>query len=290
MNILITGTGTLVGNNILSLLSRNKKFKLIGTYRTHRPSNFNKRVKLIKYDLKNKPIFLKKENKIDALIHCASAIPSYNLTDDQIIKINVDGFRNLLDACIKKKCSKIVLLSTMSIYGKINSKTISENTKINKPSAYGHSKLSMEKYLKKKTKNNNISYSIFRLPGVLGFKSKHNFLSNMLMKIKKNKKIYFSNPKLKFNNLVHVKNLSQIVSKSISINEKEIYNVGSMNKILFKNVIKLFYRKLKKKLNYEIVNSDSKGFNINVRKIQKKYKIFSTKKSIEIFCRENKFN
>ena len=68
---------------------------------------------------------------------------------------------------------KIVLLSTVSIYGKINTKSINERTKINEQDDYGKTKFIMENDLKKFSRKHGISYTILRLPGVIGKNSKH---------------------------------------------------------------------------------------------------------------------
>ena len=53
MKILITGSGTLIGNSISKFLSK-KKLNLISTYNKSYPKGLNKKnISIIKYDLKN---------------------------------------------------------------------------------------------------------------------------------------------------------------------------------------------------------------------------------------------
>ena len=92
-------------------------------------------------------------------------------------------------------------------------KKLDESHKKNPKDGYGISKLMMEKYLIKFCKENNLVYKIYRLSNVVGKNSKHNFLSNVLQNIKHRRKVYFSNPNLKFNNLIHVDNLKKIILK-----------------------------------------------------------------------------
>ena len=118
MKILVTGSGTLVGNTISTYLAK-QKHKVIASYNKTFPKNLRKvkNISVIKFDLKKK---LKiKDKKIDVLVHCASAIPSQSLSKKEMLKINYLGFKNLLKLSLKLKCKKIILLSTMSIYGKI---------------------------------------------------------------------------------------------------------------------------------------------------------------------------
>ena len=75
--ILVTGTGTPVGNSIAKYLSLNGH-SLIATYNNKKPKNL-KNCKIIKIDLSKN---IKKKINFDYLIHCASKIPK----DGQSIK------------------------------------------------------------------------------------------------------------------------------------------------------------------------------------------------------------
>lgn len=288
MKILVTGSGTLVGNTISTYLSK-QKYKIIATYNKSYPKNLKrmKDVSIIKFDLKKK---LKiKDKKIDALVHCASAIPSQSLSKREMLRINFEGFKNLVKLSIKLKCKKIILLSTMSVYGKIKTKVVSERSKINNPDGYGLSKFKMEQYLEKESKKFNFDYAIFRLPGVIGHRSNHNFLSETIKKMKRNEEISISNPNLLFNNAVHVKNLAIVVFESLNqIKEKTKYNLASKNKLKLSNVFKILYKTLKKKPKIKIIKSKSPGFNINIKKIMNKnYTIFDIEKCLILFVKDN---
>ena len=99
MAILVTGSGTLVGENISIYLS--KKFKVISTYRSSYPYKLSKikNIKIEKLDLEKK-IDLKKN--FNTLIHCASAIPDYKLSKKKFLEINIGGFRKILNLCKRK--------------------------------------------------------------------------------------------------------------------------------------------------------------------------------------------
>ena len=74
MKILITGSGTLIGNNIANYLLKKKKF-VFAIYNKHKPQNLKryKNCKLIKTNLEKN---IKFNNYFDVLIHCASKIPN----------------------------------------------------------------------------------------------------------------------------------------------------------------------------------------------------------------------
>jgi dTDP-4-dehydrorhamnose reductase len=127
------------------------------------------------------------------------------------------------------------------------------------------------------------------LPGVVGKDSKYNFLSNTLKKIKNNQPITISNINSKFNNIVHINNLKEIIYQSIKKEKSsQIYNLSSIKPIKIKPIINLFYEKLRKEKNYTITKSKSSSFIICKKKISKNgYKLYSTKKSIIEFIKIN---
>ena len=286
MKILITGSGTLIGNNIANYLLRKKKF-VFALYNKNKPHNLKKfkNCRLIKSNLEKK---IKFNICFDVLIHCASKIPS-NKINKKNFKANIKMTNNLLKLCKQFGCKRIIYLSTMSIYGKITNKIVYEDLKPKNLDLYGLSKKISENRILSFAENNLSIATIFRLPGVVGKDSKYNFLSNTLKKIKKKQPITISNVKSKFNNVVHVDNLKEIIFQSIKKEKSsQIYNLSSIRPIKIESIINLFYKKLKKEKNYTIVKSKSGSFIICKKKIRKNgYKLYSTKKSIIEFIKIN---
>ena len=130
---------------------------------------------------------------------------------------------------------------------------------------------------------------ILRLPGLIGPKSKNNFLSYALKHIKKEKFIKINNPNLKFNNIAHVDSISNIIFKYLNKKSYKllIFNVGTLEPILFKNIFKLIFKELKIKENIIYNISKNSGFNIKINKDLKKYGLLTTKKAIKKFVKEN---
>lgn len=285
MKLLVTGSGTLLGNNVV-LEAHKKKHIVIATYRKSFPKNLKKNnISLIKLDLeKNFDLNL----KVDCLIHCASAIPSENLSDKKMMHTNYYGFKRLALQLIKKGCKKIILISSMSVYGDINVNKVDSNIKTKPTDSYGRSKLKIEEFLKELKKDEKINFFILRLPALVGRNSDYNFISKVLKKIKKNEIVTYSNPNLKFNNFVHIKNLSQIIIKLIKLKKSKIFNIASLRPIKLKNIIKLIFMFEKKKNNSIIQKSKKKGFNIKVDNyLKRNFKIFTTSKTLKLFLEDN---
>tara|TARA_B110000003_G_C16651054_1_gene534149 strand:- start:4497 stop:5357 length:861 start_codon:yes stop_codon:yes gene_type:complete len=286
MKILITGAGTLIGNTLTQKLLSTKN-NIYATYYKTYPKNLknSKNLKIFKMNLEKPQLKMK---EVDIIVHCASAIPDYQFDKKKMLNINFEGFKKI----IKKfpNVRHVIILSTVSIYGKINDKVITEKSKIHKQDDYGKSKYLMEKFLIKDSKRNNYNYTILRLPGVVGKNSQHNFLSNFVIKLKNNiKNFLLFNPKMLFNNVIHTETLTNVIKYIIKNKINGIYLLGSSDPIKLEiifNMVKKFKQNIN--LNFEKNNS---GFRINVNKaISKKLPLISTRKTIYKFYKENLIN
>ena len=282
--ILITGAGTLIGGEIVKFLAK-KGFLIIGIYNKSVPKLKHKKVTFIKKNLAKK---LNLKTKFDYLIHCASKIPSDGNTK-KVMSANITMLKNLLNIDHKKDLKKIIFLSTMSVYGQITNKIINEKTLPKNLDPYGKSKLDCEKYIKNKLYK-KVSYTILRLPGVVGKKSKHNFMSNLVKNIKKNKRVKITNANSYFNNIVHVETISNLILHSINYDKtNNIYNVSSSKPVKLKDCVKILFRLFRKKVNLEEIRSNNRSFMISTKKIKKRhYPIISTKQSLKKFYESNK--
>lgn len=285
MKLLITGSGTLLGNSI-ACDAKKKKYDIIASYRNTYPKNLKKKnITTIKLDLKKK---INLNLQIDCLIHCASAIPSDNLSKKEMIDTNYYGFKKLILQLIKNGCKKIIFISTMSVYGEIKDSKVNLKTKTKPSDSYGGSKLKAENLLKKLEKDKKIKFCILRLPALVGKNSDYNFISKVLKKIKKNDIVTYSNPNLKFNNFIHVKNLTEIILKMIDLKKSKIFNLASTKPMKLKNIIDYMFNFEKKNNNSIIQPSNKKGFNIKIDKfLEKNFKIYSTKKTLNLFLKDN---
>ena len=166
--------------------------------------------------------------------------------------VNFNGFKKLLQNKFISKSNLIILISTMSIYGKIKVNSIKEHDKKKELDNYGKSKLKMEKYLKELSRKKNIRYVILRLPGVIGggVKNNLNFLSRLINQLHKNKKVSIQNENDYFNNVIYSKTLANIIL-NIIINKKikGEFNLGSKNPLKLISIVKFLIKELIQKVN-----------------------------------------
>lgn len=157
MNVLLLGSFGFIGTNIIKYIDNNVKgvdiiaFDRFSEHNDH--VSFESVNKVYAGDFSDNFLLEKvfKENKIDIVIHSLSAsIPSSSQDNEFDIRFNVLPTISLLNLMVKYKVSNIVFISSGgAIYGDsyINSMGHSEEEVLFPKSAYGISKLVIEKYL-----------------------------------------------------------------------------------------------------------------------------------------------
>lgn len=265
--ILITGSNSFVGNEIIKYLS-NYNYNIIGTYRKNKINFKSKKIKLIKLDLKKK---INLKEKFNTLIHCASTTPA-NEKRENYNMINDVGFKKLLNYCLKSNCNKIILISTVAVYGDVK-KMITEKSSIKGKSKYAKSKFRMEKILSKFTKKNKVTSFTLRLSQVIGKDSVNNYFSDLIKKISKNRKskINIQSKPSSFNNLCHIddlcKNIKKLIDRNFFNKQNEIFNFTSDKTIEIETFKKIVFT-LNKKIQFK-ESSIPKFYKISTNKIKK---------------------
>ena len=265
--ILITGSNSFIGREIINYLSK-YNYNLIATYRKNKNEFKSKKVKLVKFDLKKK---LNLNKRFGVLVHCASVTPA-NEFRENYYKINQIGFKNLISLCLKSKCNKIILISSVAVYGDVK-KTITEKSFARGKSKYAKSKLKMENILFRFAKKNKINSVVLRLSQVIGSKSVNNYFSDLKKKIHSNKKITISLQSKKdyFNNLCHINdlciNIKKLIDGNIILNKNEVFNFASNKPITINKFKKIIYSYNK---NIQFVESNiPKFYKISLNKTNK---------------------
>ena len=138
MNILITGSSSYIGRNLIQKLDNQKSFfKYVGIDKNKK---LNQNCRIINIKNKNLNKLIKK--KIDAIIHLA-AVSSHQQSikkGSKVYDINIKGLINLIKFARKKKIKKFILISTEWVYeNNVNNQAID-------PSQY-ESEYSLTKYL-----------------------------------------------------------------------------------------------------------------------------------------------
>jgi nucleoside-diphosphate-sugar epimerase len=157
----------------------------------------------------------------DCVIHLAGIV-SYSKPRDEIFRINVEGTRNLIQACRKAGVKRFIFSSSVAVYGKIRV-VAAENYPTVPDTDYGLSKLEAERIIGA----SGISHVILRLAPVYGAGSP-NWKKNLSLLEKG-----FPLPATK--NVTHVVHISEAVQALLeSVKRGEgVYNIAGRGPLPF---------------------------------------------------------
>lgn len=150
--VLITGGSGFVGSHIVDqlLLEKVGKIIILDNFIRGVPENLshvknNKKVKIINGDIRDVKLVDKLCKGVDFISHQA-AIRLLKCTEDPRLchEVMVDGTFNILEASIKHKIKKIIVASSVSVYGEPSYLPIDEAHPYNNTTLYGAAKIANE--------------------------------------------------------------------------------------------------------------------------------------------------
>ena len=145
--ILITGANGLLGTYLIKELLKSEE-NIIGLYRTSLPVTLTEdeleRVEWVKGDILDVVLLTDLMEECDVVYHCAGLVSFNPKMARKLIKVNVEGTANVVNAALATGIKKLIHVSSVAAIGrKRNNATVNEDTKWDEtanPSVYGESK------------------------------------------------------------------------------------------------------------------------------------------------------
>ena len=280
MKILITGGLGHIGSYVIENLLKNNNIKKIFLVDNISNQRFNvlfklnnKKIKFIYGDLKIVN-FIKKIPKSDIVLHLASTTNAEKSFENknEVNKNNLGSFKNIVEYCKRYK-SKLIHISSTSVYGPQKNFVDENQKKLFPRSPYAEIKLKEEKILKKQKK---FKYISLRFGTISGFSdgmrfhtAVNKFCLNSVLGISipvwgKSKNLY--RPYLSLKDALKV--IKFIIVKKFFPND--IFNILSENKTINEILKSIKKNKLNPKVSYvqsRILNQDT--YKISKKKIEK---------------------
>ena len=150
MKILITGGTGFIGSRLaLKYLKNGHDVSVLGqSKKTNEIENQklieNKGGRVYVFDINDFENLYNRLQGIDIVFHLAAAQHEMNIPDKHFWNVNVDGTKNILNACIKAGIKRYVHGSTIGVYGSLEGQ-IDEESPTNPDNIYGVTKLEGEK-------------------------------------------------------------------------------------------------------------------------------------------------
>jgi UDP-glucose 4-epimerase len=237
--ILITGSCGFLGEELVSYFSKDN---IILALDKEDPIAFAKNSLNISNFIcdirdRNKLEEIFKNNDIDIIIHCAAEILDEN--DTNIIwETNYNGTKNLLDFAEKYKVSKFIFMSTFYIFLKNYDNLIDEKEPSSAIVDYGKSKYAAENLILSHTFDGDVV--IFRCPVIIGIK-RLDKLALLFEMVRQRTNIWLIGDGLNKIHFIYSLDLIIAIEKSLILNGKNLFNIGSDNvnsiKDVFQNLL-----------------------------------------------------
>ena len=211
-------------------------------------------------------------------------VGQYNGEISNFIDLNINGSFNLLESCKGKKNIKIILISSIDVYGECGKQSSRENKKLSPQYSYGLIKLFNEKIYENFAKTNNVNIIVLRLGNLYGPNKKNGLILNLLKSIKKKKLVSINQNGRQRRDYLFIDDAVDGILQAINSNLKKYntFNISSGKCYRSTQIIKLIQDISNRKLNLKINNEtqDEKCICADISKAQRLLK-FSPKVSIK---------
>jgi UDP-glucose 4-epimerase len=270
MRVFVTGGAGFIGTHLCKKLASLHKVTVYDNFSNSNKENFPalENVTLIVGDILDNSKLLDSMKNHDVVIHLAAKTDVIDsiINPDDTFQTNVQGSQNVLDSCKFNNISKIIVISSASVYQN-SDKPVTEASIVEPLSPYGQSKLDMEKI----TMQSKIDYTILRLFNVYGDGHTSGVITNFKKNILENKPLIIFGDGKAIRDFIHIDDVVNGII--ISIKSKfEIYNIASGNGTSIGDLAKLFIQLFEK--NSEIIYKSARKGEIiysvaNIDKSQK---------------------
>ena len=259
---LITGGFGFVGYNLVNKLSKlGKKIIVVDNLYNTSVKEISKNVLFFELDLSNKASLIVLDPfKIDVIFHLAAQSSNATSFNDPIEDLNYNQIAtyNLLEYASKKKITRFIYTSSMSVYGNIDDHPTTESIEKKPDSFYAIHKLVGEYYCDVFRYYMGANFTIFRLFSVYGHGQNIKNLDQGLLSIYigyilNGKELIVKGSGERERDVIHVEDVTDVLIKSID-NKKtfnQIYNLGFGKTLKIKTIINLLL-KVFNKVNFPV--------------------------------------
>ena len=233
-NVLLLGGTGFIGIPLLRKIEKNNSVNLM----IH-DSNFQNSSKKFKGDVLKKSTFFNEIRENEIIVNLAGQLTPQ---DSEFINTNILGGINLLESCVEKNIEKIVLISSINVYGENLTYPSKETDSLKPQTTYGIVKMITEKMYKYFSETYGINIEILRLAGIYGPKKTNGFLPQIIRSIKnKTIKSVCYNDGHQQRDMLYVDDVVDCIQNTIdvTIDGFNIFNVSSGKRYSMKELISL---------------------------------------------------
>lgn len=168
MKILVTGATGFVGRKLIPRILE-EGHELVALVRsTSNVEGLSKDIEIREADLLDISSLEPIVQDIDVVIHLAAYFDFYPSSVDLLYKVNVEGTKNLMSACVGTKVERFIYCSSTEVIGAVRFPPGNEDTELNPSFDYSKSKVLAEQIVREISKDTKLDHIILRPTGIMG--------------------------------------------------------------------------------------------------------------------------
>lgn len=161
---------------------------------------------------------------VDNVFHLAAIVSAYKNPTEEVIRVNVDGTRNVLDICEKHGVKHFIFTSSIEVYGSKRNEVLDENSKLMPNDKYGYSKMLAERVIERYRQT--VPFTIFRMATIYGRNFEGSFFK--VFKAIQGQKAYIIGNGKNHLSMLHVYDALQafVLAKESASSMGKVYNLS----------------------------------------------------------------
>jgi dihydroflavonol-4-reductase len=168
VKVLVTGATGFVGRKLVPRILE-EGYDVVALVRsTSNTEGLPKQVEIREADLLDIKSLEAVVHDIAIAIHLAAYFDFYPTDEELMFRINVDGTRNLMSACVGTNVERFIYCSSTEAIGAARFPPATEDTELRPDFSYGESKILAEKAIREITSDTNLPHVILRPTGIIG--------------------------------------------------------------------------------------------------------------------------
>lgn len=197
------------------------------------PPDFLNKLTWVQGDFSREELLLKVLDRSDIVLHFISSTVPGDAVDESVeLMQNVALTLNLLKCCLSEKITRIIFVSSASVYGHQSILPISEKASTDPISSHGISKLTIEKYLQLYRYHFGLDCKILRLANPYGpgqdIHGRQGFVAMAIGKLISGEKIFIRGDGSIVRDYIYIDDVCEALYLMCLTKSKEsIFNIGS---------------------------------------------------------------
>lgn len=187
MNVLITGGAGFIGSHLTEKLLEKHDVKVLDNLSSGKPENIPD-VEFVQHDIKKAEALSGYFEGIDVVFHFAANpdVSTFPEDMDRDFEENLEGTKNVLDACVESGVEELVFASSSVVYGEEAEIPTSEDAKPDPISMYGATKAGGEHLCQVYSQIFGIDLTIVRLANIVGGRNPKGVIYDFIKKLEEN--------------------------------------------------------------------------------------------------------